>query len=177
MTASEARTYANVAFETALQGWIDGLAVVAEAIGRTPGVAKVLEDPGPSFEEKQSLLVTQMPDDLPRSVRNFLFAMLANGDIAALGDVLEEMHQLAAAGGGQRLTIAEITSAVELDSQERQAIEQKLVDEFGSNLDFRYIVDPAILGGIVVRVGDKLLDRSLASRLAGLRQSLGVSTD
>ena len=69
---------------------------------------------------------------------------------------------------------AEITSAVELTSEERLAIQNRLIEQHGANLEFKFIVNPTILGGLVVRVGDKLLDTSLSSRMAAWRHSLGV---
>jgi F0F1-type ATP synthase delta subunit len=69
-----------------------------------------------------------------------------------------------------------VTAAIELTPAERSAIEERLVEQFGAGLEFTFKVDPAILGGLVIRVGDKLLDNSVASRMAALRQSLGVAS-
>ena len=72
--------------------------------------------------------------------------------------------------------MAEVTAAVELTPAERSAIEERLVEQFGAGLEFTFKVDPAILGGLIIRVGDKLLDNSVASRMAALRQSMGVAS-
>jgi F0F1-type ATP synthase delta subunit len=48
------------------------------------------------------------------------------------------------------------------------------VARFGPNLEFQFRVDPEILGGVVIRVGDKLIDDSVRGRIEALRQSLGV---
>ena len=69
---------------------------------------------------------------------------------------------------------AEITSAVALTDEERTEIEKKLVESFGSNLEFSYQVDPDILGGLIVQVGDKLIDDSVRGRLNALRQKIGI---
>lgn len=179
MSASntEARTYASVVFETALKSWLDGLARVAAAFARNPNLLHQLTDSGTDFDRKQKLLLTLLPQDAPQPVRNFLLGMLANGDINLLDEVLEELNLMASAAGGPRPAVAEITSAVELSPEERQAIQNRLIDQFGPNLDFRFHVDPAILGGLVIRVGDKLIDSSVAGRLAALRQTLGVATE
>jgi F-type H+-transporting ATPase subunit delta len=52
----------------------------------------------------------------------------------------------------------------------------RLETQYGADLDVRYKVDPTILGGLIVRVGDKLIDGSVASRLAAMKQVLGVAT-
>ena len=56
-------------------------------------------------------------------------------------------------------------------------MEAKLVSQYGGNLAYEYKVDSAILGGMIIRVGDKLIDGSVASRLAALKQTLGVSAE
>lgn len=175
-TSSKAQTYASVVFETALKDWLNGLGAAATTLTSSPGVQKKLADPAVNFTDKQQILTAMLPGQTPHVVRNFLLGMLANGDITLLGDVVDELNHLAAAAGGPRPVPAEITSAVELTSEERLAIQQRLVEQYGANLDFRFLVNPAILGGLVVRVGDKLLDTSLSSRMAALRQSLGVAS-
>jgi F-type H+-transporting ATPase subunit delta len=177
-TSSKARTYASVIFETALKEWQVGLGTVSTALAKSPGVRSKLADQTVNFKEKQDILMAVLPGTLSTAapVRNFLLGMLSNGDITLLEEVVDELNHLAAAAGGPRAVPAEITSAVELTSEERLAIQNRLIDQHGANLEFKFIVDPAILGGLVVRVGDKLLDTSVASRMAALRQSLGVAS-
>jgi F-type H+-transporting ATPase subunit b len=66
---------------------------------------------------------------------------------------------------------AEVTSALPLSAEEQEVVKKQLLSKVSANtVSFR--VDPAILGGLVVKVGDKVLDGSVAARLEGLRQSL-----
>jgi F-type H+-transporting ATPase subunit b len=66
---------------------------------------------------------------------------------------------------------AEITSALPLDDQEKNAVREDILTKLGSQtVSFR--VDPAILGGLVIKVGDKVVDGSVAGQLESLRQSL-----
>lgn len=175
-TSSKARTYASVVFETALKDWQSGLGDAVAGLDRSPALMQKLADPAVPFKDKQDTLVTLLPDKLPQAVRNFLLAMLANGDIALLESVLDELNLMAASAGGPRAVPVEITSAIELTGEERLAIQNRLIEQFGSGLDFKFTVNPALMGGLIVRVGDKLLDTSIASRLAALRQSLGVAS-
>ena len=69
-----------------------------------------------------------------------------------------------------------MTTAVPIEAEQRTALEQKLAEQYGANLAYTYNVDNTILGGMIVRVGDKLIDGSVASRLAALKQTLGVAT-
>ena len=176
-SSTEVQTYASVVFETALKSWLEGLGEVAAAFSRNPALLQQLTDSTTDFERRQALLLSVLPESAPQPVRNFLLAMLANGDINLLDEVLEELNLRVAAAGGPRPVVAEVTSAVELSNEERQAIQNRLIEQFGPNLDFKFHVDPAILGGLVVRVGDKLLDTSVAGKLAALRQTLGMRTN
>ena len=67
---------------------------------------------------------------------------------------------------------AKVTSAVALNSDEQAAIETKMRAQFGKDLSFDYVVDAAILGGVIVRVGDKVIDGSVAGKLAALQENL-----
>ncbi|MFZ2487278.1 MAG: ATP synthase F1 subunit delta [Anaerolineae bacterium] len=171
-----ARTYANAVFEVAFGDWLKGLQNVATALDRNPNLMQTLTDASKGFEVKQTALVSLLPDDLAKPIRNFLFGMLANGDMALLPDVLSQLRRMVTPDNGQQAAVAEITSALELTEEERHGIEQRLREQFGAGLDYKFNVDPALLGGLVVRVGDKLVDDSIASRLAALRQSLGISS-
>lgn len=174
--SSEAQTYAKAVFEAAFEDWLKGLQHVATTLDRNPGLLKSLSDESKGFEARQATLATLLPEDAAKPLRNFLFGMLANGDMALLGDVVSQLRQMASTAGSPQTTLAEITSAVELTPEERLGIQQRLLDQFGMGLEFKFTVDPSILGGLVMRVGDKLLDNSVASRMAALRQSLGVSS-
>lgn len=173
--SSQAHTYARAIFEVALEDWLKGLQQVATGLNRNANQLQALTDDSKGFEARQTALMALLPEGLAKPIRNFLFGMLANGDMALLSDVVAQLRQMASAGGPQSLA-AEVTSAVELTADERTAVVQRMNEQFGSGLDFKFTVDPAILGGLVIRVGDKLLDDSIASRLAALRQSLGVAS-
>ena len=74
-------------------------------------------------------------------------------------------------GAGFRGEFAEVTSALPLNPEEEAVVRQDVLSRVGAK-DVAFRVDPAILGGLVIRVGDKVLDNSVAGRLEGLRQSL-----
>ncbi|MGD2162802.1 MAG: F0F1 ATP synthase subunit B [Anaerolineales bacterium] len=67
---------------------------------------------------------------------------------------------------------AEVTSALPLTDEEQQTIRDDIVGKLGDTATITFRVDPNILGGLVIRVGDKVLDGSVAGKLSGLSQSL-----
>ncbi|MBM3144042.1 MAG: F0F1 ATP synthase subunit B [Chloroflexi bacterium] len=68
---------------------------------------------------------------------------------------------------------ADVTSAVPLTDDEQSAIKKDMLARVGEQASVTFRVDPSILGGLVLRIGDKVLDSSVSAKLEGLRQSLG----
>lgn len=68
--------------------------------------------------------------------------------------------------------VAVVKSAIPLTEEERIALRKKLENRFGDRLTLRWEVDPTILGGLLIRVGDKIIDGSVAGKLAALKRSL-----
>jgi F-type H+-transporting ATPase subunit b len=67
---------------------------------------------------------------------------------------------------------AEVTSALPLTDQERETVKRDITGQMGGSASVSFKVDPGILGGLIVRVGDKIIDGSVAGKLEGLRQAI-----
>ena len=67
---------------------------------------------------------------------------------------------------------AEITSALPLTAEEKESVKRDVLSQVGEQATVTFRVDPAILGGLIVRVGDKVLDGSVSGQLESMRQSL-----
>jgi F-type H+-transporting ATPase subunit delta len=100
--------------------------------------------------------------------------MLREGDIALLGEVIAELGRMMR--GGPQVQIARVTTAIPLSDQEKEAFRQKLAAKYGENLELDFNVDPAIVGGAIVQVGDKVIDGSVATRLEAMSNALGVKS-
>lgn len=68
--------------------------------------------------------------------------------------------------------VATVKSAVPLTEEEREALRRKLAPHFGDDIELTCQVDPRILGGVIVRVGDRVIDGSVAGKLEALKKSL-----
>ena|SRR5919199_3884808 len=84
-------------------------------------------------------------------------------------EVLKQLDEMLR--GGDQNT-AQITSAIELTADEKRTLENKLRAKFGRDLTFDYQVDASLLGGVVAKVGDKIIDGSLAAKLNALHEAL-----
>jgi F-type H+-transporting ATPase subunit delta len=70
--------------------------------------------------------------------------------------------------------VAEIRSAVDLTEDQRSRLAAALEEATGQDVDVRVVVDPTVVGGLVARVGDQVIDGSVRHRLAQLRESLSA---
>ena len=73
---------------------------------------------------------------------------------------------------GSQGAVATVTTTIELSAEDKSKLEAKLRSQFGQDLRFDYQLDPAILGGVIVRVGDVVVDGSVAAKLAAMKQKL-----
>jgi F-type H+-transporting ATPase subunit delta len=101
---------------------------------------------------------------------NFL---IEAGRARDLGKIAEELSRIAASE--REHVLAEVRSAVPLDEARRERIAAALSRATGRSVDVRMVVDPAVVGGVVARVGDEVFDGSIASRLEEARQRLGAT--
>lgn len=83
--------------------------------------------------------------------------------LLALDDLIE------AAGARRQLSVARVVSAVELSDKQQGDLAAKLSSMYGRRIEVRYAVDPAIRGGLIVRVGEEVIDGSVAARIAEVR--------
>ncbi len=86
------------------------------------------------------------------------------------GDAIDELSQLAAASNGRK--VAYVSSAGELSADQRTALASKLAAIYDAPVTLHVDIDPELLGGVVVRVGDERIDGSLSGKIATLRSGL-----
>jgi F-type H+-transporting ATPase subunit delta len=93
------------------------------------------------------------------------------GERAGIGGLKDALSEIERAGRKNRVD-AIVTSAVPLTDTERATIDSRLRAKYGDDLPIIFNVEPAILGGVTVRVGDRYIDGSVANKLSQLRQNL-----
>ncbi len=163
-------TYANAIYELALEGWLASLQAIEDALSRNETVMVSLRDQTVELAERQDTVKELMPEGAGEEVFNFVSLLLSKNQLHLLRDVILQLERLARRG--PRPQVARVTTAVSLTEEEREETEKRLTDRFGVGLEFEFVVDESIVGGVIVRVGDEIIDDSVAGKLAALKQSL-----
>jgi F-type H+-transporting ATPase subunit delta len=169
-----ARRYAQAVFAVALEKnkldeWLVELETVAQ-LNQDKTVAAYLSNPAVSFKEKESVLSGKLPG-IDAMVVNVVYLLLVNGRINMLSAVVDEYKQMIDEQKG--IERAEVVTAVDLDDKSRQKISSRLSDMLGKKIVIEpESTDPALIGGIVVKVGGKMLDGSTRSALGILKKEI-----
>ena len=140
----------------------------ASLLGDRRAVA-VLENPRVDPAERQRFALSVLDDATPE-VRNLVLLLLERGRVAVLPKVLEEYDRITDAASGR--VRAEVVTAIPVDSGLEKTITTTLSERLGGEVQTTVRQDPAILGGLVIRIGDRVIDGSVRTRLEQLQSSL-----
>ena len=169
-----ARPYARAAFAHACERKLlialgEQLRLAAQIATRDK-VRTLLTDPRLSRTRRTDILLTCGEGLFDTDLQHFLQILGERDRLGLLGEIAEQYEQLRAEHE-QRLT-AEVVSAQELNEVQRERIRSRLAEQTGQAVEVVSRIDEQLLGGAVVRVGDRVLDGSLRSRLDRLAQNL-----
>ena len=169
-----ARRYAEAAFELGrgdetLDAWARDLARLSEALA-IPEVELIVKHPAIAFARKQEVLRQIVGGDVSKQALNLVLLMIRRGRPKQVPAMVERFNELLRREHG--IVLAEVRSALPLDDAERQAISERLAALTGDTVEISEMVDPLLIGGIAVRIGDRLYDASVRSRLERLRARL-----
>lgn len=168
-----ARRYAQAYFDLARQardlpGWRDGLQRVTETLVH-PEVGNALRDPRLSQGERISL-VQELLRDAPKAAQNLVRLLVERGRTAALPLVLEQYDAMADRESG--VLRAEVTTAVPVSPALEATISRTLSERLGGEVQTTVRQDAEIIGGLVIRIGDRVIDGSVRTRLDQLQAAL-----
>ncbi len=169
-----ARPYAKAAFEYAkaansLQFWFEALEVTAAAADQAQ-VKKALGTSTLSAEQKASLFVGLCGEQADDKVKNFIRTLASNKRLALLPYIRDLFAKMKAQ---QEKTIdVEVTAAFELPVDLINKLAQSLSAKLNRSVNLHSSIDASLLGGVVIRTGDMVIDGSVRGRLAKLAEAL-----
>jgi F-type H+-transporting ATPase subunit delta len=169
-----ARPYAEAAFalareQKALAAW-SGMLALAAAVAGDAQVRRLAADPRVSHEQLLGLLLGVCGDRLSREGQNFLRMLVENRRLAVLPEIVTVFEELKNAAEAR--VEAQVQSAFPLSPEQVKSLEQGLARKLAREVRVTVTVEPALIGGTVVRAGDLVIDASVRGRLEQMAATL-----
>ena len=170
------RRYSQAVFNLALQAkelnrWQSDLRKIASLVKDTT-LFTLLQDAELDFNNKTKVLSERLGDINPKALK-LVSLLVTKGKLDLVGDIADEYQRLLDNYRGiEGAEVAEVTTAIPLDDEDRLRLAQRLTTIVGKPIVLKPKVDSSLIGGIIIRIGDKLIDGSIRSKLEALRNEL-----
>jgi len=167
------RRHAQAVFRIALESdqldrWQTDLATMATVL-QDAEIVSFLENPKVSLERKRDLLRPALGGITPKAM-NLAYLLITKKRLRMVPSLVAEYRRLVYAHKG--MVEADVVTAIPITDREEERIGRDLAAITGKTVMLAATVDPDIMGGLVVRLGDKLMDGSVRTRLQELRRKL-----
>lgn len=151
-------------------GWGALLQQLADAIQTDKTLKLFLESPRVAVVKKTEVIKNALGDKAPALFVRFLQQLVVNRRQAMIREISAEYNSMLNAAEGR--VVARVTLSREPSTEERDAIVARLSATLSKAVDPKIIIDPSILGGIIIRMGDTVMDGSVRRKLALLRRRM-----
>jgi len=171
--ALSAKRHAQAVFQIALEKeeiekWQADLETIAESL-RNPELVALLENPKLHFSEKERILKNILTGISPIAM-NLVYFLVAKNRLRIVENLVIEYRHLVNAYYGRET--AEVVTAISLSDEEKKRLQKRLAAITHKEVVITTQLNPDIMGGMVAKIGDKLIDGSVRTRLQELRKGL-----
>lgn len=169
-------TYGNALFELAVEeNKVDVLLDEAKALldifAKSPDFIKLLDHPQMSKQEKKAVVQTTFGGRLSTEMEGLIAIVVEKGHSSKLSSVLS--YFIKCVKKYKNIGVASVTSAVALSAAQKAAIENRLIETTGyEKMEMSYQEDPSLIGGLVIRIEDRVVDSSIKTKLEKLSKTL-----
>ena len=170
-----ARKYSRAIFELAqdegkLVPYGEELASARKDLDRVPGIWGYFANPELSRGDKKALVKKLFEGELSKNVYHFLLLLVDKRRMSLLPAIVEQYE--AFSNEARHIVLADVTTARPLSKKQQEKLEDKLEVVTGKTVKVRLHEDPKIIGGVIVRIGDKRIDGSVTGKLSALAGEL-----
>ena len=171
-----ARPYAKAVFEFAvkaddLSSWSNQLSVTA-AVSQADKVKKVLSSPSLTSEQQAAKFNDVCGDEISASTQNFIKILAENKRIPLLPEILKLFEQFKS--NREKSVDVEVASFFELDDTIQQKLSAALSRKLEREVNLHTVIDKELIGGVVIRAADVVIDGSIRGRLAKLAENMNA---
>ena len=167
--SSTAKIYANALIETDLSNDIilQDLNLIKDTI-QTTGLNEFISNPAISLKIKHELLNDIFSNKINPKILNFIKLITEKGRFLQLNEIIEAYnYETNEINGIKR---ADIISAVELSEEQKKSVIERLSNKMKKSISANYIIDKSIIGGLVIKIDDNVIDNSLKNKLDRLKR-------
>lgn len=176
MAGAVSKTYGHALFELAVEnGTVDQLlseaTTVQKALSENPDVIRFYTNPKITPEEKQGFTESVFGGRVQNDMTGLLVLAVRNGRSKEIPKMLEEI--IAEAKEYKGIGIVHVETPTELSEAQKKRLEAHILATAGyRELEMTYVINPALIGGIVIRIGDRVVDGSIRSQLDAMSREL-----
>lgn len=172
--ATSARPYAVAVFKRAketgtMQNWSQSLAFMA-AVTSNGDISGVVDNPKIGKPSISELLLNICQDHIDKEAANFLKLLVQNGRLSLLSTIAKLFEGYKAEHEGY--VDVQVTTAFELSEESFKGLAENLEKSLGKKINMNVAVDKSLIGGVLVRAGDQVIDGSIRGRLQHMQKTL-----
>ncbi len=170
------KTYGQALFDLSLEedkvnAYADELMIIKDAIAKNPELLVLLNHPRISREDKMQVMKNCLEGRASDSVTGFFVTVIQAGRQQYIPGMID--YFLDAVKKYQHIGVADVTSACALSDVQKAAVEKRLLETTDNvAYEIHYHVDPELIGGMVIRIGDKVADNSIRTKINTLTKAL-----
>ena len=173
-TSTLARPYAQAIFNLAyanntLKTWSDTLALLAE-VAADEAMIEIINNPDISSEQTVSLIVDICKDNLDEQGINFVRLAAENDRLEVIPHIAQSFAAMCAEEGGS--IEAQVISAYAVNATQKKSITEALKKKLGREVTIKTETDKSLIGGVIIRAGDIVIDGSVKTQLEKITHSL-----
>lgn len=157
-----------------LDGVVAEMKAIGEAMAATPQLQAFLKSPSIKHQERADVLERTLLPGASPLVGSFIRLLISKGQIGELAGVSAAVERLMDVRQGK--VEVDVTVARELNAQQLEEVRHRVSTAIQKQAIVKQLVDPSILGGIIVRFGDKLIDGSVRSQLKAIEEKMLAAT-
>lgn len=172
------KTYGEALFETAMESgedrageMLEEIDAVRKVLAENPRFEELMKHPGIPKQEKLQVVDTVFRGRVSEELVNFLEIVVSKERYRDLPGIFE--YFTGKVKEQKKIGIAQVTTALELSDAQRSAVKARLLETSGyREMEMYFYTDPALIGGMVIRIGDRVVDSSIRTKLDSLTKQL-----
>lgn len=182
MAKIAAKVYGDALFDLAIEEnrcslFLEEMQTVRKVLADYPEVERLICHPGVGSEEKQAFIEQCFKGRVSDNMTGFLLLLVKKGRFQERNAIFA--YFISRVKEYEKIGVAEVAAPMELSPEQKEKLEQKLlaVTEY-QKMEITYRLDASLIGGMVIRIGDRVVDTSIKNRLVELQtQLMGIALD